>query len=61
MAVFKRQSTLKGIFKALTVVDGKFVDSETGEEIDVVGILAKIYGDNAFDLATQYKSDEYVE
>lgn len=61
MANFKRTVGVTGKFKNLMVINGKFVDSETSEEINVAEILEKVYGNNAFDLSTSYKADEDVE
>lgn len=61
MASFKRSVNLSGKFKGLMIVEGNFVDTETSEIIDVADILGKVYGNNAFDLSTSYKSDEDVE
>ena len=45
---------------AVKIVDGKFVDVD-GEVLDLVGMLAGVYGDMAFDLSTTAKSDELIE
>lgn len=61
MANFKRTTSVNGKLKNLCVIDGKFVDAESAEEIDVADILEKVYGRNAFDISTSYKSDEDIE
>lgn len=61
MATFKKTTSVSGSFKNLIVQDGKFVDEESGEIIDVAGILANVYGSNAFELKTSFKSDMALE
>lgn len=52
----KRDGKLKGCH----IVDGKFIDSE-GEVIDIVDVLAKVYGDKPFDLSVTTKTEETIE
>ena len=58
MAVFRRSTTLKGTIKNVVVHEGKFVDNETSEQIDLAQILADVYGNEPFDIATSLKTDE---
>lgn len=51
--------TLKG--KAITIIDNKFVDYETGEEIDVVSILKNTFGEIPFDLTVVQRMDTEEE
>lgn len=51
--------TLKG--KAITIIDNKFVDYETGEEIDVVSILKNTFGEIPFDLTAVQRMDTEEE
>lgn len=57
---FKKQINYTGKVKGLQIVDGKFIDAD-GEVLDLVAMLAGVYGDMAFDLSTTAKSDELIE
>jgi len=57
---FKKQTTYTGKLKQLKIFDGNFVD-ESGEVINLVEILANVYGDMAFDLSTTSKSEEDID
>ena len=57
---FKKQINYTGKVKGLQIVDGKFIDAD-GEVLDLVALLAGVYGDMAFDLSTTAKSDELIE
>ena len=46
-------TTLKG--KALTVVNDKIADYDTGQEIDIVSILKETFGESPFDLSAVQK------
>ena len=58
MASFKKSINLTGAYKELVVENGAFVDPETGEEVDVVGQLEKIYKGQPFSMKTVSKFDE---
>lgn len=58
MANFKKSTNVTGSYKELAVENGKFVDAETGEEINVAGQLEQIYGTQIFSLKTASKFDE---
>ena len=57
---FKKQINYTGKVKGLQIVDGKFIDAD-GEVLDLVSMLAGVYGDMAFDLSTTAKTDEIIE
>ena len=57
---FKKQINYTGKIKGLQIVNGKFVDVD-GEVLDLVALLAGVYGDMSFDLSTTAKSDEIIE
>lgn len=57
---FKKQINYTGKVKGLQIVDGKFIDAD-GEVLDLVAMLAGVYGDMAFDLSTTAKTDEVIE
>ena len=61
MGIFKKSTVTNGVYKEIAVENGSFVDPETGEEIDVVGQLERIYGNQVFSLKTAAKSDEDIE
>lgn len=52
----KRDGKIKGCH----IVDGKFIDSE-GEVIDLIEVLAKVYGETPFDLSVTTKTEETIE
>ena len=47
--------TLKG--KTIAIINDKFADYETGEEIDMIKILKETFGEFPFDLTAVQKSD----
>lgn len=57
---FKKQITYSGKLKQIRIFDGKFVD-DSGEVINLVEILASVYGDMSFDLSTTAKSEEVID
>lgn len=57
---FKKQVNYSGKVKGLHIVNGKFVD-DFGEIINLVEILANVYGDMSFDLSTTAKSEEAID
>lgn len=62
MVQIKKSTTLKGTFKNITInADGVFVDFETGEMLDVAGILFETYGDEPFTMQTASKIDEDID
>ena len=52
----KRDGKLKGCH----IVDGNFIDSD-GEVIDIVDVLARVYGETPFDLSVTTKTEETIE
>ena len=52
-------TTLKG--KAIAIVNDKFVDFETGEELDIISILKNTFGESPFDLTAIQKMDTEEE
>lgn len=61
MAEFKRSVNTTGKFKGISVIDGNFLYSDTGEAIDVARILEEVYGSGQpFDLSTTQKSDDAI-
>lgn len=61
MAKFKKAENISGKYKAIMIQDGNFVDTETGDIIDMVNDLSKVYGNNVFDISVTSKSEEDVE
>ena len=57
---FKKQINYTGKIKGLQIVDNKFIDTD-GEVIDLVTVLAGVYGDMSFDLSTTAKSEESID
>lgn len=59
MASFKKNISINGTFKALAVAeDNCFLDLETGEMVDVAGIIKLAIGANQpFDLKVSQKDD----
>ena len=62
MATFKKSECIQGKWKSLQCTEEGFVDTETGEEVDVHSILLKQFGtDTDFTLAASYKKDVDLE
>lgn len=57
MGTFKKSINVNGKYKELTVVNGQFVDPETGDIVDLAKQLEGIYGDTIFSLTTSSKVD----
>ena len=55
MLEFKKSGTITGTAKSVFLRDGKFIDEETGEEIDVLRAIEAIMGDHSFDLKVTQK------
>lgn len=54
----KKSKSINAKFKALLVQDGtRFVDSETGEVIDIARIVSQAVGDEAVDVTVTNKSE----
>ena len=43
--------------KNICVVNGMFVDDETGEVVDLISLLQQEFGDSSFDMKVSRKSD----
>ena len=61
MAKFNKVETVKGKIAGIIIKDGNFVDFESGENVNVVGMLSKIYKDRVFDIATTSKEDTELD
>ena len=62
MGDFKRTTTTKGTLKNICVHEGSFMDSETGDVVDLAAIFEKIYGEDVdFTLTTTLKTDEDLD
>lgn len=62
MAVaIKKTNGVKGKFKGIMVKDGKFIDNETGELVDVAAIAQRCMGEQPFDLSISVKSVEELD
>lgn len=48
-------------YKDIMIKDNKVVDFETGEEINLIGNLVEIYGEEPFTLICSTKSEEILE
>lgn len=57
MIKFNKSNTITGTMKNICVVNGMFVDDETGEVVDLVSMLQQVFGDNPFDMKVSRKSD----
>ena len=60
MMEVKKTIKYDGKLKGIRVVDKTIVDAE-GEVVDLVAILAKVYGENIFDLSTTCKEEEIID
>lgn len=58
MASFKKSISTNGTFKYMTVQNGNFVSTETGDIIDVAGIIESALGSGqVFDIKITQKDD----
>ena len=57
MATFKKSESIQGKWKSLHCTEEGFVDTETGEEVDIHAILLKQFKDTNFSLTASYKQD----
>lgn len=48
-------------FKDIVIKGQQVVDFETGEEINLIGALKEVYGEDPFSLACTTKSEEILE
>lgn len=60
MMEVKKTIKYDGKLKGIRVVDKTIVDAE-GEVVDLIAILAKVYGENPFDLSTTCKEEEIID
>ena len=60
MMEVKKTIKYDGKLKGIRVVDKNIVDAE-GEVVDLIAILAKVYGENMFDLITTCKEEEIID
>lgn len=58
---FKKTTNISAKFKYLTIADGgKFVNTETGEEVPVADLIEQAMGSTPFDLNVSTKSEEDI-
>lgn len=58
---FKKTINISGKFKYLTIAGGgKFVNTETGEEVPVAELIEQAMGSTPFDLSVSTKSEEDI-
>ena len=57
MASIKKGESLQCKWKALQIVDGNVVDTETGSTVDIMAVLLKYFKDTEFSLVASYKLD----
>ena len=59
MGIFKRITNTSGKYKQIVVHEGKFVDNETGDQIDIADEIAKSIGEDIpVDISVSMKTDE---
>lgn len=58
MTKFKRSINLSGKIENIISNGDIFIDSETGEEINLFKILYDVYGNTPFSISTSQKVDE---
>lgn len=61
MGIFKKTTSINGKIKFLTASSGKFINPETGEEIEVASMIEQAMGDQPFDLAVSAKDEEDID
>lgn len=58
---FKKTTNISAKFKYLTIASGgKFINTETGEEIPVTEMIEQAMGTTPFDLSITTKSEEDI-
>ena len=57
---FKKTINISGKFKYMTAADGKFINTETGEEVPVADLIEQAMGNTPFDLSVSTKTEEDV-
>lgn len=58
---FKKTTNISAKFKYLTIASGgKFINTETGEEIPVADLIEQAMGDTPFDINVSAKTEEEV-
>lgn len=57
MGNFKKSVAVNGKYKSMVIRNNKFVDPETGNVVDVIAELSKIYGEEEFSISTSAKTD----
>ena len=60
MMEVKKTIKYDGKLKGIRVVGKCLVDAD-GEGVDLIAILAKVYGENMFDLSTTCKEEEIID
>ena len=61
MGNFKKTTNISGKWKFLTAAEGRFIDTETGEEIPVAEIIEQNMGATPFDLTVNSKSEDDLD
>lgn len=56
--VFKKTTKMNGKFKSVMVINGEFIDAESGEKLDLAQILSEFYGISAFSISTSKQDIE---
>ena len=54
---FKKTINTSGKIKGLMVHEGVFMDVETGERVDLAGMLENVYKDQPFEISTTAKDE----
>lgn len=57
MGNFKKSVAVNGKYKSMVIRNNEFVDPETGNVVDVIAELSKIYGEEEFSISTSAKTD----
>ena len=58
---FKKTTSISAKWKYLTIAnDGKFINTETGEEVPVADLIEQAMGNTPFDLSVSTKTEEDV-
>ena len=60
MENFKKTINIQGKFRLLTADGGKFINTETGEEVPVADLIEQAMGSTPFDLNVSTKSEEDI-
>lgn len=54
---YKQNTSIKGVYKKCFIEEGRLIDGETGEAIDLIKDFTERFEDNEFSITAAYKED----